>query len=313
MPLSTFNLNWLDHNSQRAYPLFEEASRTDTSGSFKIPDDLILALYFPVHSGLDVDPAKFFVRSIGIFSAGMSISIGYDDGTSSPPIVATSVIAFSTHTEYHSYALPGVDDFDDSSGKIVIGSPSVFDTLPSGQFLFSPDAGRLDTDCIRLMLRGLSSVVLVNGGERSSRLRGDLELTAGANILLTPISSGGGTQIRIDAIDGAGLNDDCLCTGDVAAIPVKTINGIAPSPAGNFTFLGNDCITVSAIGNGVKFVDDCSAPCCGCEELEAVTRDLGKFGSAATTLENVLNRLEAQSNTMAMTVLGSKLGDRGCV
>lgn len=312
MPASTWNLQFLDHNSQRAYPLYEGASRTDESGSFTIPDSLILALYLPVHAGLDVQPDKFFIRSVSIFSIGLNISIGYDDGTASPPIVASAVIPFSTHTENKSYALAGSGDFDDCVGKIVIGATDDLSSLPPGQYLFTPAAGQLDTDCIRPVLRGVSAVVLVNGSERSARLVGDLELVAGTNMRLTPSTVNGVSQIRLDAIDGEGLNDECVCEGDVSAPCIKTINGIAPTPAGDFTLLGSNCINVDNTTNGLKFVDTCSDPCCGCQELEAVTRDLERFGEAATTLTNFLNRLEGQVTTMSLTVLGSRLGDVPC-
>lgn len=312
MPLSTFNLQWLDHNSQRSYPLAEGASRTDQTGSFKIPDSLILGLYLPVHAGLDVEPAKFFVRSVAVFGVGLNISIGYDDGTAAPPVVATAVVPFATHTEYQSYALPGVGDFDDSVGKIVVGSTADLSALPPGQYLFDPAAGRLDTDCVRPIIRGVSAVVLVNGSERSGRLTGDIELAAGANVRLTAAAAGGGWQIRVDAIDGEGLNDECVCEGDAAAPCVKTINGIAPTPAGDFTLLGSACLTVEPAANGLRLVDTCSDPCCGCAELAAVTRDLERFGEAATTLQNFLTRLEGQVTAMTMTVLGSRLNDSGC-
>lgn len=312
MPTSTWNLQWLNHNSQRAYPLAESASRTDQTNSFTIPDSLILAMYLPVHAGLDVQPDKFFVRSIAIFAVGLNISIGYDDGSPDPPIVATAVIPFSGHKEYKSYALPGSGDFDDTVGKIVIGDTTDLSALPPGQYLFTPDAGRLDTDVVRPIIRGVSSVVLVNGGERSERLYGDLELVAGSNMRITPQTVGGKQQIRFDAIDGEGLNDECVCEGDVNTPCIKTINGIPPTPAGDFTLLGSNCINIEAITNGLKYVDTCSDPCCGCVELEAVTRDLEKFGEAATTLNNYITRLEGQVTTMSLTVLGSRLNDTGC-
>lgn len=312
MPLSTFNLPWLNHNSQRAYPLFEGASHTDISDSFTVPDSMILALYFPVHAGLDVEPDKFFLRSVGIFATGLSISIGYDDGSVTPPIVATTVIAFSTHTENDSYALPGVNDFDDSVGKIVIGDISDLRALPPGQYLFTPAAGMLDTDVIRPIIRGVSAIVLVNNGERSVPLTGDIEIVAGNRVRLTPSTIGGVNYVRIDAIDGEGLNDACVCEGETDAPCIKTVNGVGPDINGNLDVLGNSCLEIGAISNGIKLNDICSDPCCGCEELERVTRDQERLSDATTTLTNFVTRLEGQVTTMSMNVLGSRLNDTGC-
>ena len=55
MPIGIWNLEWLNHNSQRSYPLAEDATKTDITGTFTLPDDFILGLYFPIHAGLDVD------------------------------------------------------------------------------------------------------------------------------------------------------------------------------------------------------------------------------------------------------------------
>lgn len=312
MPIGNWNLQFLNHNANRAYPLYEGASRLDTSGSFKIPDSLILALYIPVHAGLDVEPDRFFLRTLTVFAVGLNVTIGYDDGTADPPAVATAVVPFSAHREYQSYALPGAGDFDDTLGKIVVGDTSDLSTLPPGQYQFTPAAGRLDTDCVRPVLRGVSSVVLVNGQERSARLTGDLELTAGTNVRLTLVTVGGRQQIRFDAVEGEGLNNPCVCEGDATAPPIRTINGIPPTPAGDFTLLGNECLSVTGIDNGLKLADECSDPCCGCAELEAVTRDMERFGEAAATLTNFVTRLEGQVTTMQTTVLGSRLGDRTC-
>lgn len=313
MAKAAWNQNWLGANSQRAYPLSELAGRTDTSGSFKVPDGLLLSLYLPVHSGLAADPARFFLRSLAVFAAGVAVSVGYDDGSPSPPVVATAVVPFTGHTEYKSYALPGSGDFDDAVGRVVVGAPEVLAALPPGQYLFSPAAGALDTDCVRPSLRGVSSITLVSGQERSARIYGDVEFAEGANVRLTAAETGDGLrQVRIDAVSGDGLNDACVCQGDVTAPCIKTINGVPPTPQGDFTLRGSNCITVSAIPNGLRYSDTCSDPCCGCVELEAVTRDLARFGEAATTLSNFQSRLDGQVAVMAQVVLGSRLGDRDC-
>lgn len=309
--LQQHNIEWLNANSQRAYPLTEAATKLDTTGSFKIPDDLILALYFPVHAGVAVEPEKFYVKNVTVFATGVNVTIGYDDG-SEFPTVASAAVPLAGHTEYRSYALPGAGEFDDSVGKVVFGQPSAIKGLPPGSYDFAPAAGRLDVDCIRPVIRGVTSVVLVNNGERSEKLTGVIELNAGSNIRLSVAAAGAVNTVRIDAIKGEGLTRDCVCDDATDGPCIKTINGIPPDDNGNFIIQGDDCLIPQGITNGVKLVDQCSKPCCGCQELEAVTRDLERFGSAATSLENYLNRLEGSVNRMNLTVLGSRLNDRGC-
>ena len=120
-------------------------------------------------------------------------------------------------------------------------------------------------------------------------------------------------MIVFDAIDGAGLNNNCICVDNSLGSCIQTIDQIGPTPDGDFTVLGSDCLTVQPITNGIQLVDSCSQPCCGCTELETVTQALAQFGAQATTLENFLVSLEARVTQMDQVVLGSTLGDRGCI
>lgn len=306
-----WNREWLNANSQRAYPLFEEATATDVTGSFVLPQDFLLELYLPVHAGLAVQPENFFIRSISVFATGYNVSIGYDDGTTDPPVVATAVVAKSAHVEYDSYALPGSGDFDDVIGKVVIGNTDAIDRQPSGQYFFDPAGGRLDPDCARPMIRGVSSIAVVNGSESSSRLYGDFEFVSGNNMQISVVSVGQVNQIRWDAIDGAGLTENCACEEDIGP-PIRTINRIPPNPDGDFTLIGNPCLDLQGIANGINLIDKCSQPCCGCAELEKLTQELDQFGNQAVTLQNFMSRLQQEVYSMRDNLLASRLNSSGC-
>jgi len=314
MPEYTWNLEWLNHNSQRSYPLTEDATEVDVSGTVTLPKGFILMLEIPVHAGLSVDTTKFFIRSIAIFSSGLSLSVGYDDGSSSPPVVATTVVSLTNHSEGDHYALIGKTDFIDTIGQIAFGPAAVIQELPAGEFFFDPAGGKLEPHTIRPIIRGVSSITAVNGTERSDRLYGDIELVAGRNIRITPIIiSGSDPQIRIDAIEGEGLVEDCVCEGDEEGPCIRTINGVPPTPAGDFFMVGNDCLDINEITNGLQLTDVCSEPCCGCEELEALVDELRGLNSGARTVENFVVRLETEVTQMNSVVLGSRLNDEGCL
>lgn len=125
------------------------------------------------------------------------------------------------------------------------------------------------------------------------------------------VEEGADPLVYWDAIDGAGLTEDCVCDEGLAPA-VRTVNGVPPDGAGNLRVLGNDCLEVTGSSNSLILKDVCSEPCCGCKELEAVTQALEAFGERATTLENFLVSLEARVTQMDLVVLGSRLGDRGC-
>ena len=102
-----------------------------------------------------------------------------------------------------------------------------------------------------------------------------------------------------------------MCSSDLLSGCIRTINGVTPNPSGALSVVGDACVSVTAAQNGLQFEDKCSKPCCGCSELQAVTTDLVRFGDAANSLTNFMNRLEGSVNRMNLTVLGSRLGDGG--
>jgi hypothetical protein len=308
-----WNVEWLNSNENRRFPLSESATRVDQTGTFTLPDSFLVGLYLPVHAALDVDPARFYLARISVVSTGFSVSIGYDDGSGTPPVVATASIARASLVEYAPYALPGVGDFGDTTGKLVIGRADEIDLQPPGEYTFAPAAGRLDTDCIRPILRGVGSVAVVSGTTTSARFSGDIQLVEGDNVTLTVVGPG---QIRIDAANNPDLNQSCRCAAGVAGAlppPLRTINGIPPDAAGNFTLAGGTCITTTPSAGGLSFDNTCGTPCCGCQELEALTAELTHFGQEGATLLAFANDLRGELNQLNAVVLGSRLSDFPCV
>jgi hypothetical protein len=314
MVIGVTNKEWLNENAERSYPLTEAATKADISGSITIPDSFILGLYFPAHAGLDIDPTLFYIRQLTIDSLGYTVSLAFDDGSSDPPRVATATIPKSLHSEGDVYALPGINDFADSVGKIQIGELSEIDSLPAGEFNFDLEATNIEADSIRPQIRGVSALIVDNAGDISERITGDIIFQAGNNTRITPIIVAGEDPIiRWDAIDGEGTLEDCVCEGDEDLSPcIRTINGIPPTPSGNFIFIGNDCLEVRPGPNRLQFADVCSQPCCGCEELEAVTADLSLLQDGARTVEGFNERLAAQIDLFGNTILGARLNDSGC-
>lgn len=308
MVIGIRQLEWLNHNSQRAYPLTADSTRKDNGATpvFEIPDDFIVAMYLPVDWSMDIEVHKFYVSSISAYGSGFQVEVSYD-GT----VKAKALIPRTGHTENTTYTLSGVDDLNGIRGHITIGSLDNIDTQPSGTFNFDLEDARLEPDVIRPNIRGVASVQVQNGDEVSRKLYGNVRLRAGRNTRLwVEDEEGSDPVIVFDAIEGEGLNEDCYCEAD--ANPIKTINGISPDEQGNFVFLGGNCVDVAEGDHAVTFVDQCSEPCCGCKELEAVTEALEAFGDKAATLENFLVNLEARVTQMDQTILGARLGDRGC-
>jgi len=313
MPLGIWNIQWLNQNSQRSYPLSDGVTKRDVTDSIEIPNSFIVAMYIPVHAGMNVEPQRFFIKTLVITPTGFTIEVAYDDADSMP-VVTTVGIPQTTHTENREYAMVGVNDFADTVGRIVIGKLDEINELPPGEYTFDRDGTNLETDVIHPMIRGISSITVVNAGnQRSEKLYGDIELIAGTNMRITVGGSGCDPEVTFNAISGEGLNEECICEEEDEGPCIRTINGIPPLPNGNFRMIGDDCLVLEPIDHGLQLVDQCSAPCCGCPELDALTQQIDRFADGARTLENFVARLSAEVSEMSAVVLGSKLGDQGCL
>lgn len=311
MPSPTWNLQWLNHNAVRHYPLVDDATATsnDDAHSVTLPDSFLVELDLPVDASMDdMEPGNFFIRMIGIYATGYMLTVAYD-GEDGIVDVATAMIPRVGHTRNKAYTLGGIAPFEDTWGKVVIGVLDDIDEQASGLWNFDVDDTRLEPDCIRPALRGVSGLICVNGNQRSDTLTGVVELIAGTNIRLTPGVSGGEAYIQIDAISGEGTVQSCVCESEEAQSPcIRRINGVAATADGKFYLIGDNCIQLETQENGVKFVDRCCQPCCSCPELEAITADLERMRVERATYELFQEQLSTAVNQMSMTVLGARLG-----
>jgi len=286
-----WNVEWLNGNAQRKYPLSEEASGYDVSGVYQIANDLIVDFVMPIPTIDTIDQSLFHIQQLAIFSNGVSISIGYN-GTQ----IGSTTITAAAHTVNSVYSIQCNGDFYDSVARIVIGDLANTVDGTNGVFIFNVTGGRLEPVTIRPALRGIQSVRVKNGSTISAAISGDIILEAGANQRLRV----DGTTIYIDAINGAGLVEECECTDDNDQAPcIKTINGIAPDENGNFVLEGDDCYQLVPIDSGLSLTDLCSNPCCGCDELSVVTdalvmqeNNLAQLSGYAQRLEAVLTQLQ---------------------
>lgn len=273
----------------------------------------MLALDIPLDAGNNAGPSQFFLMSLSVFASGFLITIGYQPGSGPAIPVCTALVPSATHVPGTVYAMGGIGAFADSVGKVVVGRLANIELQPQGSFTFTVTTARVEPDCVRPIIQGVTSLAANNGTSTSAPLYGDIILEAGDNMQLTPVVvAGQDPVIIISAVQGEGLSQNCVCTGDTTGTCVQTVNGIPPTPDGNLSILGSACLEVNPIANGLQLVDTCSQPCCGCAELEAITQQLELFGSKANTLQGFINGLQSSVNTMNTTVLGSKLSDLGC-
>jgi len=302
------NLEWLNHNATRRYPLAMDADGTDVTGTFRIPNDFLVSLYLAVPASASVSPAGFHIKTIGAYSSGYSVVVGY-----AGEAVASALVAKASHVRNTPYRLGGLGDFVDATGVLVVGNLGAIDAQAPGQYSFEEENGRLEVDCIRPNIRNIVSLQCQNGNDLSSRVYGDVILRAGQNVRLTPDLTGAVPVITFDAIEGEGLNEECVCVGDTEeAPPIRTINGIPATPDGDFTLLGSDCIELQPLTHGLRLNNTCSFPCCGAPELQIVVDQLQLLRTQISNLEQFASALEGRASVLDSALFASRLGDGGC-
>lgn len=305
---SMIGIDWLNQNEQRNFPLADDATMLDTSGSLKLPTDFIVDLVIPISEPANYDPTLFHLLELAIFSDWIMLKLGYN-GT----VIGFTSVSVSAHTRFRSYFVQGVGDFLDSIGKISIGSLDAI-LKTAGQFTFDAVGARILPTRIRPDVAGIRSISTVNSQDTSSPIDGVVHLIAGDNIKLTPvfvnssgeIAAGDPNGIRVDAISGEGLNEACGCDNERDLPPcIRTINGQGPTEAGAFNILGDDCVVITPEIAGLIIDDTCATPCCGSVELETLRDHQDTLNVDIRTQLVYLQRLEsslAQLSTLAAAI-----------
>lgn len=302
------NIEWLDHNAARSYPLTRDATVRDNTDEFELPPDFLVALYLGVPLAADIEPSRFFLRTIDVSGVGISLVVGYDDDGDVLDAAGAS-IARSSFTRNQVFGLSGIGQFYDLAGHLVIGSLSGLDAQPVGRFTFDVEGGRLEPDCIRPVLRGVGGLRIQSGSDLSAPIYGDVVLVEGPNVRLTQ----SGNQITVSAVSGENLNTPCDCDDEATlGQSILTVNGLGPDTSGNFPLIGSECLEIVPVAGGLQLIDRCSKPCCGCNELAVITRELERYRLQVAALENLSQQLSQRTEQMGQTVLASRLGDRPC-
>jgi hypothetical protein len=304
--MAIVNQGWLDQNSQRAYPLSEEATRLDETGTYRLPDNLLVDFILPINSALEYNPASFYLSKLSIFGTGITLEFSYWTGATEV-FVGRTTVTESSFDRDDTYFVQGTGDFEGVLGKVVVHSLStVFQQ--SGVYNFDLSGGRLESTVIVPDIRGITGLRILDGDDIGELYQGDIAFEAGSNMRITKSDYNGIVVLELSAIDGEGTIAECVCEGDVSIdAAVRTINNVVPDSNGNINLLGDDCLQVTpkADESAVEITDVCSKPCCGCPELETLVEDQNRMRDQVQTLENLASRLE--SNVQILQTLITSL------
>ena len=303
---------WLNSNALRNYPIQENASRTDISGTFTIPNSLIVSAQ--INYGRVFIGGTFYISGLIVSESFVTIFISYQDSnTAVSPVQISSVqIDASTFSQYTYYPFVGQGVNASVIGSLAIGQLDDTVTEGVGQFTFLPAATALEVNTQFVSVPALESVEVYNPSNSLIYTATDiLRLKAGKNVRLTYEQLDGDNfgVIRIDAINGENLTQvsDCKNQQELISGPIRQINGVGPDSSGNFYIEGSECIQIVAdpATNSIKVVDLCSQSCCGCTELEILTTALEQLRTQEETLKNLISSTQGQQSELLAQLIAN--------
>jgi hypothetical protein len=228
----------------------------------------------------------------------------------STEIVASISILSATHTLNKSYSFSGSSDSDlffDAVGTLVIGS---LDTISQfgGSYNFELAATRLNPTIVVQDIRAVSGIRIRHAtGDPSDLIQGDVILQEGSNIQLYVDNN----TIYISATGNDDYTGVCECSLQQSLTPIRTINGVSPNGSGNIQLTSDSsCLVISPNTgtNSIELQDSCSEPCCGCEELVTLTREIETLRLQLANLERYSDSLDQTIRQLEVTLAITGIG-----
>lgn len=280
------NQQWLDQNADRSYPLVDNVSRTDTSGAFQIPNDLIVDMRLSAPA--NYDPTAFYLSSFRAFGTGLIITIavtGHGD-------VATVTIPRSESADYTPYtavALPGFT----VGGTVIIGGSLSAVAASEGLYSFTAATTLILPTVIFPAAESVSSITFRDSFGVETKLVGDILIAAGDNATVGVASQ----TITVGMDTGVLIEDPCPCTdtGGRKRTSVKSINGVTPDISGNIDLVPVGCVQIETDNGQLKLKDNCASPCCG-------TPELSLLADAAKNIQQYLVNLATKNSELEAVI-----------
>ena len=271
------NLDFLNLNSIRNYPIKDGLDCTSVDGFFTIPADLIVDISIAA-TGSITD--TLFVSSINNTSSYIIVEIS----TSAGNIVGTFYIPANT-ANYTDIPLTPSLALPNSVGMLTVGTLATIVQQPTGIFTFTVDDTALLSRVYCPITTGINYLTFVDSNNNSVSLTNNVTIQAESNLRFRYLNN----IIYLDAGEGLGLNSAC----DNSATPVKTINGITPDSNGNFTIIPENCVSIDTAEYGLVLNDTCGQPCQGCSTVSTLTDRVISVESNLLTLRDYVTSLNS--------------------
>ncbi len=281
------NLDFLDLNEKRNFPIRETVSCLSSDSLFTIPSSFLVDFILVASSDVTL---KFFISEIQNLDSVIKVTISDSLGN----ITGSFSIPTGSHIRYNEYYLSPSAVYAGAKGKLVVGGLEAIQNQPFGIFSFSITATEFETRTILPAPQAINRLVFTNEEGNLVSLSGDVTLQARSNLAFKLVSS----TIYLDAANGlVGLNRTCT----QSASPITTINGVSPN-AGNFLITFSACSGLTSIANGLNINDTCCKPCLGCDEISTLTDRLVQVETDLISLRDRIDQLNNVATQFGNTI-----------
>lgn len=288
------NIEWLNQNLLRAYPIREDADVTPrlsdgaVAKGLRLPTWLISDFAFTLPFDA-VSPSIPCLTGVSHAGDGFSLEISLGGA-----VLATVTAKISDHTINKAYRLVGTGEYADCGGWIALGDLArAAEELPEGAYRFPDDQVPFEISTLRMAPRGVRSITAVGkyGLKTYAPLFGNVRLIAGSDMSIR--AEVGDNALWLDAESSTGYErtDPCTC-GSADGRRVRTINGM---PVENVVIVGTKpCLEVTSQQEPptVRIKDTCSTPCCGCAELNFVESAVTTINKSISVLNGYAAKLQ---------------------
>lgn len=258
------NDQWLDSNAGRSFPLVDGVTRLDSTGTFTLPNDLLVDARISAPTNLN--PTQFYISKVTAFGSGLVITIAVNGVAD----VATVTVPLGGFVDFSPYTVVGLPGYEQVGGVVTIGTALATIAASSGVYTFAFAATQLLPTVLAPAASSVSSVTVIDALGGSTVLTGAVVLQSGPNGTLTVDSMS--NTMTLDVQSGVLINDPCGCpdTGGRLRTSIKSINGVVPDVNGNIEIIPVGCVEIETLGSQLKLKDNCAQPCCGTPELQTL-------------------------------------------
>lgn len=289
------NLDFLNLNTLRNYPIKDGADCISVDGLFKLPSDLIADLSIAAPASQFI---KLYISRVVNSSESVTIEIAE---TADQQVVGTFVLSLVYFEPYDEWQMTPGAAYPQAIGRLTAGYAKDIKSQPSGEFRFTAESTPLLYRTFTPSVVGISYLSFTDEKGNDVHLTGNVRIHAENNLRFRTSTEDEETVVIVDAGNGLGLNKDC--EEDDLVPPIKSINGVLPDSAGDFHLITQDCVSISPIEAGLLISDSCGKPCLGCNELGTLTdraiaaeNELFKIRDYVANLDSLVTQLTTLVN-----------------